>query len=95
MLSQSNENSSPPHRPVPMQLQPDFRYMIYLGEDDSGLKLADVFVVLEGKSVKIGEQRFTGGQGGTEYWFYSNQNDTIQCITTEQSIYIKAVVIRL
>lgn len=93
MSIQSNENPSPPHRPVPMQLQPDLRYTIFVGADENGVKLADVFVVPYGKSVRIGVQTFTGQAGGTEFWFYSNSSPDINAITSATSIYIAAVAL--
>jgi len=90
MLSQSNENSSPPHRPVPMQLQPDLRYKIFAGADANGVLIADVFVVSYGNQVQVGSQMCIGGGGGTEHWFYSNSSSEIKEITAVSSIYVAA-----
>lgn len=76
------------------QVRPDFKYSIFLGADNTGTKLADIFVVNAGDSISIGNASFAGAKGtGTEYWFYSNVSTTVGKIESEPSLYMEVTAL--
>lgn len=75
---------------MPYQLRPDYRYTIYLGDDNTAAKLADIFVVDANNSVQIGNDTLQGRAGGTEYWYYSNVPNVIGSIASVGAIFIEA-----